>query len=103
MLAAQAIASGERQVAVAGGMESMSNAPHLLPRSALNPRFLGTGIDAGISLRDSLVADGLWDNRLNQHMGTVAERVAEELGISRNDQVQMGEAEVSWKVHGVVQ
>ena len=90
MLAAQAIASGERQVAVAGGMESMSNAPHLLPRAALNPRALGTGIDAGITLRDSLVADALWDNHLNQHMGTVAEGVGEEMGISRNEQVGMG-------------
>ena len=95
MLAAQAIATGQRQVVVAGGMESMSNAPHLLPRAALDPRFLG----AGISLRDSLVTDGLWDNCLNQHMGSVAEQVAEELGISRNDQVQMGEA-VSWKLPG---
>jgi len=69
MLAAQAIRLGEADALVAGGMESMSNAPYVLPRE----RASRLGDQA---LRDSLLADGLWCAFENVHMGTEAEYIA---------------------------
>jgi len=77
MLAAQAIRAGDAQLIVAGGMESMSNAPYLMP-AARNGARLG---DA--KLVDAMIHDGLWDAYSNQHMGLTGELVAKEYGIDR--------------------
>jgi acetyl-CoA C-acetyltransferase len=78
-LAASAIAAGEIEVAVAGGMESMSRAPHL--QHARGGTKFGP-----ITLIDSMVHDGLWDVYNDQHMGNCAELCARERGISREAQ-----------------
>ncbi|HUR61078.1 MAG TPA: acetyl-CoA C-acetyltransferase [Candidatus Thermoplasmatota archaeon] len=78
MLAAQAIRAGDRRVVVAGGMESMSNAPHLL----LGSRNIRIG-DA--KLVDSMVHDGLWDHYNSFHMGETGEIVAQRFHVSRGD------------------
>jgi acetyl-CoA C-acetyltransferase len=78
--AARAIALGDADIAVAGGMESMSNAPHLLPK-------LRGGVKMGnLQAIDSMVHDGLWDVYNQQHMGNCAELCAREKGISRQAQ-----------------
>ncbi len=79
MLAAQAIKAGDREVLVAGGMESMSNAPHLLLGSRHGLR-LGDG-----KLTDHMVHDGLWDHYNNVHMGETGEIVAERFKVRRED------------------
>jgi acetyl-CoA C-acetyltransferase len=80
MLAVQAIRAGDHNCLVAGGMESMSNAPYLLPQARDGVR-LGHG-----ELVDSMVADGLWDVYNDFHMGITAEMVAEKHDISREEQ-----------------
>jgi acetyl-CoA C-acetyltransferase len=80
MLANQAIIAGDADVVVAGGMESMSNAPYLLTR-ARSGYHMGHG-----ELVDSMIRDGLWDVYNQFHMGEAAELCAEKLGISREDQ-----------------
>jgi acetyl-CoA C-acetyltransferase len=80
MLAAQGIATGDTDVVVAGGMESMSNAPYLLERAREGLR-LGHG-----ELLDSMIHDGLWDAYDDQHMGCCGEVVAEQYGVSRVEQ-----------------
>jgi len=80
MLAAQGIATGDIDVAVAGGMESMSNAPYILPRAREGLR-MGNG-----ELIDLMVHDGLWCAFENCHMGVSGEVVAETYGISRDAQ-----------------
>lgn len=82
MLAAQAIQTGDADIVVAGGMESMSNAPYLLDRARSGYR-LGHG-----TLTDSLITDGLWDVYNDFHMGEAAERCAQECDISREAQDQ---------------
>lgn len=77
MLAAQAIKCGDREVVVAGGMESMSNAPHLVMGSRQGIR-LGDG-----RLIDHMVHDGLWDQYNDQHMGETGEIVAQRYDVSR--------------------
>ncbi|MFQ5587725.1 MAG: thiolase family protein [Nitrospiria bacterium] len=77
MLAAQAIALGDAEVVVAGGMESMSRAPYLLDRARSGYR-LGEG-----KLIDSLIHDGLWDVYNDFHMGTAAEQCAEKYELTR--------------------
>ncbi|PYX80337.1 MAG: acetyl-CoA C-acyltransferase [Acidobacteria bacterium] len=79
-LAAQAIQTGNSSVVVAGGMESMTNAPYLLPQ-ARNGYRLGNG-----QLIDSMVHDGLWDVYNDYHMGITGENVAEKYGITREEQ-----------------
>jgi acetyl-CoA C-acetyltransferase len=79
-LAAQAIATGDAQVVVAGGMESMSGAPHLLPALRAGQR---TGDATAI---DSMIHDGLWCAACDVHMGVTAENVAVEDEITREDQ-----------------
>src|SRR2546421_216645 len=80
MLAAQAIRAGDEQCIVAGGMESMSNAPHYL-------YGMRGGIKAGNSqLVDGMILDGLWDSFSNTHMGNLAEYTAKKAGVSREDQ-----------------
>ena len=82
MLATQAIVSGDAEVVVAGGMESMSNAPYLLTK-ARTGYHMGHG-----ELVDSMIRDGLWDVYNQFHMGEAAEICADTLGISREDQDQ---------------
>jgi acetyl-CoA C-acetyltransferase len=79
-LAAQAIQTGNSNVVVAGGMESMTNAPYLLPNARKGYR-LGNG-----QLIDSMVHDGLWDIYNDYHMGITGENVAEKYGITREEQ-----------------
>jgi acetyl-CoA C-acetyltransferase len=79
-LAAQAVALGESEIVVAGGMESMSNTPYLMKGAR-------TGFRLGnAELLDSMITDGLWDVYENFHMGMTAELVAEKYGISRAEQ-----------------
>jgi len=77
MLAAQAIRAGDHRCVVAGGMESMTHAPYILPQARDGVR-LGHG-----ELIDSMVGDGLWDVYNDFHMGITAEMVAEEHDVSR--------------------
>ena len=79
-LAAQTIQTGNGEIAVAGGMESMTNAPYLLPQARAGFR-MGNQIAV-----DSMVNDGLWDAYNDFHMGQTAELVAEKYGITREDQ-----------------
>lgn len=79
-LAAQAVQLGESEIVVAGGTESMTNAPYLLPQARSGYR-LGDG-----KLIDSMIHDGLWDSYENFHMGMTGELVAEKYGISREEQ-----------------
>jgi acetyl-CoA C-acetyltransferase len=80
VMAAQAIALGEAQIVVAGGMESMSQAPYLLTGARFGYR-LGHGM-----LVDSLLAEGLTDAFHDCHMGITAENIAREYGIGREEQ-----------------
>jgi len=80
MLAAQAIRAGDADVLVAGGMESMSNAPYFLPKARQGYR-LGNG-----ELVDGVVHDGLWDSFNNFHMGSAAELIARKFHVTREDQ-----------------
>jgi len=80
MLAAQAIKAGDHDVIVAGGMESMSNAPYLLPKARSGYR-LGHG-----QLLDLMVHDGLWDPYNDFHMGSAAELIAAKYKVTREDQ-----------------
>jgi acetyl-CoA C-acetyltransferase len=79
-LAAQAIQTGNSSIVVAGGMESMTNAPYLLPQ-ARNGYRLGNS-----TIVDSMVHDGLWDIYNDYHMGVTGENVAEKYGITREEQ-----------------
>jgi acetyl-CoA C-acetyltransferase len=79
-LAAQAVQTGNASIVVAGGMESMTNAPYLLPQARKGYR-LGNG-----KVIDSMVHDGLWDIYNDYHMGITGENVAEKYGITREEQ-----------------
>jgi acetyl-CoA C-acetyltransferase len=79
-LAAQAVQTGNSSIVVAGGMESMTNAPYLLPQARKGYR-LGNG-----QVIDSMVHDGLWDVYNDYHMGITGENVAEKYGITREEQ-----------------
>jgi len=79
-LAAQAIETGNSEVVVAGGMESMTNAPYLLPQARSGYR-MGNG-----SLVDSMIWDGLWEAYNGFHMGVGAEMIAAKYGIAREEQ-----------------
>src|SRR2546430_3930340 len=79
-LAAQAVTLGESEIVVAGGMESMSNCPYLLPQARSGYR-IGNGV-----VVDSMVHDGLWDAYEDFHMGMTGELVAEKYGITREEQ-----------------
>ena len=79
-LAQQAIQTGNSHIVVAGGMESMTNAPYLLPQARKGYR-MGDG-----KIFDSMVHDGLWDVYNDYHMGNTGENVAEKYGITREEQ-----------------
>jgi len=79
-LASQAVTLGESEIVVAGGMESMSNCPYLLPQARTGYR-IGDGV-----IVDSMVHDGLWDAYENFHMGMTGELVAEKYKITREEQ-----------------
>jgi acetyl-CoA C-acetyltransferase len=79
-LGVQAIQTGNAEVVVAGGMESMTNAPYLLPQGRQGFRM------GDAAVVDSMVRDGLWDVYNDFHMGITAEMVAEKYGISREEQ-----------------
>ncbi|MGC2333985.1 MAG: acetyl-CoA C-acetyltransferase [Candidatus Acidiferrales bacterium] len=79
-LAAQAVALGESEIVVAGGMESMSNTPYLMKGARAGFRL------GNAELLDSMITDGLWDAYEDFHMGMTAELVAEKYGISRAEQ-----------------
>jgi acetyl-CoA C-acetyltransferase len=78
--AAHSIRSGDSTVVIAGGMESMSQGPHLLPRARFGYRM------GPATVQDSVVYDGLWSPWDDQHMGMSAEAIAEKRGISRQEQ-----------------
>lgn len=79
-LGAQAIMTGNSEIVVAGGMESMTNAPYLLPQGRGGFR-MGNSV-----VVDSMVHDGLWDAFNDYHMGVTGENVAEKYGITREEQ-----------------
>ena len=79
-LAAQAIQTENAEMVVAGGMESMTNAPYLLPQARSGYR-MGNG-----ALVDSMIQDGLWEAYNNFHMGVGAEKIAAKYRISREEQ-----------------
>ena len=80
MMAAQSIQLGDADIVVAGGMESMTNAPYLLPKARAGYR-MGHG-----TMLDSMIQDGLWCAFKDWHMGNTGEVVAEKYNISREDQ-----------------
>jgi len=82
MLAAQGIAVGDIDVAVAGGMESMSNCPYLVPGAREGLRL------GNAELIDSMIRDGLWDSFHDIHMGLTGEHVAERYRVTRDEQDQ---------------
>jgi acetyl-CoA C-acetyltransferase len=86
MMAAQGIQLGDTEVVVAGGMESMSNAPYLIPKAREGYR-LGNG-----ELIDSMINDGLWCSFENYHMGCTGEVVAEKYSIGRTEQDEFASA-----------
>ena len=95
-LAAQAVQTGNASIVVAGGMESMTNAPYLLPQARKGYR-LGNG-----KVVDSMVHDGLWDIYNDYHMGVTGENVAEKYGITREEQDEFAvnshrKAVAAWK------
>jgi len=80
MLAAQALRCGDAEIVIAGGQENMSAAPHVLPGSRDGFRM------GDAKLVDTMIVDGLWDVFNQYHMGTTAENVAKQYGISRAQQ-----------------
>ncbi len=95
-LAAQAVQTGNAEIVVAGGMESMTNAPYLLPQARQGYRLGNT------TVVDSVVNDGLWDHYNDQHMGISAENVAEKHSITRERQDEFAmeshrRAAAAWK------
>jgi acetyl-CoA C-acetyltransferase len=79
-LAAQAVQTENSSIVVAGGMESMTNAPYLLPQARKGYRL------GNAQVIDSMVNDGLWDIYNDYHMGITGENVAEKYGITREEQ-----------------
>jgi len=83
MLAAQSVATGDSDIVIAGGQESMSLAPHVLPNSRNGQRM------GDWKLVDSMIVDGLWDVYNQYHMGVTAENVAKKYEISRQAQDEL--------------
>jgi acetyl-CoA C-acetyltransferase len=83
MLGVQAIRDGDSEIVIAGGQESMSMSPHVLPNSRDGQRM------GDWKMIDSMISDGLWDAFNAYHMGITAENVAKEYGISRQQQDEL--------------
>jgi acetyl-CoA C-acetyltransferase len=79
-MADQMIRAGEIEVAVAGGMESMTNAPYVLPKARDGSRL------GDVDLIDTMIYDGLWSSFRNHHMGEGTDEVSAELGLTREEQ-----------------
>lgn len=79
-LGAQSILCGDADMIIAGGQESMSNAPHVMPNSRTGQRM------GPITMVDTMISDGLWDAFNDYHMGITAENLAEKYGITREQQ-----------------
>jgi acetyl-CoA C-acetyltransferase len=79
MLAAQSIKAGDNEIVVAGGMESMSNAPYLAKGVRWGTKF------GDARLLDAMITDGLWDAYHNYHMGLTGEHIAKKYGVGRKD------------------
>jgi len=86
-LGVQAIQLGEADVVIAGGMESMSNAPYTLPKARWGYRM---DVSSKGELNDMMVLDGLWEIFYGYHMGFTAENIAEMYGITRKEQDEIG-------------
>ena len=86
MLAAQAVATGDSEIVIAGGQENMSAAPHVLPNSRNGQRM------GDWKMVDTMIVDGLWDVYNQYHMGITAENVAKKFGIDRaaQDELALG-------------
>ena len=86
MLAAQAVATGDSEIVIAGGQENMSAAPHVLPNSRNGQRM------GDWKMVDTMIVDGLWDVYNQYHMGITAENVAKKYGIDRaaQDELALG-------------
>jgi acetyl-CoA C-acetyltransferase len=83
MMAAQAVKCGDAEIVVAGGIENMSICPYYVPKGRWGMRM------GDAKLQDGMVFDGLWDIFNMYHMGITAENIAEQYGISREDQDQL--------------
>ena len=83
MLAAQAVATGDSEIVIAGGQENMSMAPHVLPNSRNGQRM------GDWKMVDTMIVDGLWDVYNQYHMGITAENVAKKYDISRSAQDEL--------------
>jgi acetyl-CoA C-acetyltransferase len=94
-LGAQAIAAGDADIVVAGGMESMTNAPYLVTKARWGVRM---GNEAFV---DSMLHDGLLDPWTGVHMGITAENVAERFGIGRSDQDALASESVRRALHAI--
>jgi acetyl-CoA C-acetyltransferase len=94
-LGAQAIAAGDADIVVAGGMESMTNAPYLVGKARWGVRM---GNEAFV---DSMLHDGLLDPWTGVHMGITAENVAERFGVSRSDQDALASESVRRALHAI--
>lgn len=82
-MAVQAIRCGDAEMMIAGGQESMSQAPHVLPNSRNGQRM------GNWSMVDTMIKDGLWDAFNDYHMGITAENIVEKYGISRDEQDEL--------------
>jgi len=80
MLATQAIRCGDSKVVLAGGMESMTNAPYFIPKARSGMRL------GNAQIIDSMIADGLWDPYYDMHMGMTGEAVCEKYDVTRDQQ-----------------
>ncbi len=85
-MAVQAIRCGDAELMIAGGQESMSQAPHVLPNSRNGQRM------GNWTMIDTMVTDGLWDAFNDYHMGITAENIVEKYGISREEQDEFAAA-----------
>ena len=85
-MAVQAIRCGDAELMIAGGQESMSQAPHVLPNSRNGQRM------GNWSMVDTMIKDGLWDAFNDYHMGITAENIVEKYGISRDEQDEFAAA-----------
>src|ERR1700729_2704382 len=95
-LAVQAIQTGNAEIVIAGGMESMTNTPYLLPQGRSGFRM------GNATVVDSMIHDGLWEIYNDYHMGITGEHVAEKYGITREEQDQYAlnshrKASAAWK------